>query len=55
MSIHTTDGSGLGAVVLLGLLFAAPWIAATLWFMRGRVRDGELPPSPAERARRGRA
>jgi hypothetical protein len=52
MTVHTDHGSDWGAGLLLGLLFGVPWIAATLWFLRGRVRDGELPPSLAERMRR---
>ena len=35
----------------LGLLFASPWLVATVWFWRGRVRDGALPASLGEQMR----
>jgi hypothetical protein len=37
--------------VSLGLLFASPWLLATVWFMRQRVRDGALPASLGEQMR----
>jgi hypothetical protein len=38
--------------VLLALLFASPWIAAIAWLWSRRPRDGSLPPSMAEQARK---
>jgi hypothetical protein len=37
---------------LIGLLAASPWIAASVWMWRRRVRDGALTPSMGELARR---
>jgi hypothetical protein len=34
------------------LLFGAPWIVAIAWYWRRRVRDGSIPPSMADQARR---
>jgi hypothetical protein len=39
-------------VWLLPLIFAAPWITAIVWFWRTRSRDGALPPSLADEARK---
>jgi hypothetical protein len=36
----------------LGLVFAAPWIVAILWNWHKRPRDGVVPPSLAETARK---
>jgi hypothetical protein len=52
MPTHTNHGTNWGAVVLLGVVFAAPWIAASVWYWRGRVRDGSVAPSLGELARR---
>jgi hypothetical protein len=38
--------------VSLGLLFASPWLAASVWFWRGRIRDGAIPASIGEQMRR---
>jgi hypothetical protein len=37
---------------LLALVLGAPWIAATAWAWRRRVRDGAVPQSMADMARR---
>jgi hypothetical protein len=44
---HATLGS-----VTLGLLFAAPWIVAIVWFWRKSTDDGYVAPSLGESARR---
>ena len=38
---------------LLLPLFGLPWLAGIAWAWRHRVRDGAIPPSLGERARRG--
>jgi hypothetical protein len=37
---------------LIGLVSASPWILASAWLWRRRVRDGSLTPSMGELARR---
>jgi hypothetical protein len=39
-------------VWLLPVGFAAPWITAIIVFWRKRPRDGEIPPSMADAARK---
>jgi hypothetical protein len=48
MVIHSTLFSALG----LALLFGSPWLVASLWLWRFAPRDGAVPPSMAELARR---
>jgi hypothetical protein len=46
--VHSTLFSALG----LSLLFGSPWLVASIWLWRLRPRDGAVPPSMAELARR---
>ena len=39
-------------VWLVGLGFASPWIAASIWLWRKTPRDGALPPSTADLVRK---
>ena len=43
---HSAGGAAFG------LLAAAPWVVATVYFWRRRIRDGAIAPSPGEIARR---
>jgi hypothetical protein len=46
--VHSTLFPALG----LSLLFGSPWLAASVWLWRLGPRDGAVPPSMAELARR---
>jgi hypothetical protein len=46
--MHATDSWW----VLLLIVFGAPWLAAIAWLWSKRPRDGTVPPSMAEAARK---
>ena len=46
------DTGGPWWVWLLPVVFGAPWIAAIVWLWSKRPRDGAVPPSLAEMARK---
>ena len=47
--MHSTDPWW---VWLYPFIFGAPWIAGIIWYWHIRPRDGAIPPSMAETARK---